>query len=251
MIPILGLLLVLCLSLLITRVAAVALTHTGMSDEMARFQARSAFSGVGFTTSEAECVVSHPVRRRIVMALMLVGNLGLAAVLASVLLSALEVGDDAFLAELALLVGGVAFLFGLARSRLVDRRLSQLISWALRRFTALEARDYAHLLHLRDDYGIAELAVAEGDWMADRALGDLGREGVVVLGVRCPGDHFIGAPGPDTRIRAGDTLIVYGRSLRIGDVDVRRAGDAGDRGHAEARDEHARVAREEHARAGR
>ena len=35
---------------------------TGTSSELARFQARSAFTGVGFTTSEAESVVLHPVR---------------------------------------------------------------------------------------------------------------------------------------------------------------------------------------------
>ena len=47
-------------SLLVTRVAAIALSVTGLSRESARFQARSAFTGVGFTTSEAESVVNHP-----------------------------------------------------------------------------------------------------------------------------------------------------------------------------------------------
>ena len=44
---------VVIVSLLVTRVATVALTLTGMSREMVRFQARSALTGVGFTTSEA------------------------------------------------------------------------------------------------------------------------------------------------------------------------------------------------------
>ena len=48
--------------MLVTRVAARALTLTELSSEAARFQARSAFTGVGFTTSEAEGIVSHPVR---------------------------------------------------------------------------------------------------------------------------------------------------------------------------------------------
>ena len=58
---------VLGLSLFITRLATIALTYTGLSREAARFQARSAFTGTGFTTSEAERVVDHPVRRRIIM----------------------------------------------------------------------------------------------------------------------------------------------------------------------------------------
>jgi len=40
----------LLLSLLITRIATIALSVTGLSRETARFQARSAFTGVGFTT---------------------------------------------------------------------------------------------------------------------------------------------------------------------------------------------------------
>ncbi|HUW03445.1 MAG TPA: hypothetical protein VMW08_13900, partial [Acidimicrobiales bacterium] len=64
-------------SLLVTRVATVMLTLTGMSRESARFQARSAFSGTGFTTTESESVVNHPVRRRIILSLILLGNAGI------------------------------------------------------------------------------------------------------------------------------------------------------------------------------
>jgi Trk-type K+ transport system membrane component len=52
--PIATLLIALALSLIITRVATMALMLTGLSRESARFQSRSAFTGVGFTTTEAE-----------------------------------------------------------------------------------------------------------------------------------------------------------------------------------------------------
>lgn len=87
MIAIFSLLVVLILSLLITRIATVALTLTGLSRESARFQARSAFTGVGFATHEAENVVNHPVRRRILMLLMLLGNAGIVTVIASMILA--------------------------------------------------------------------------------------------------------------------------------------------------------------------
>ena len=74
MISIVSLLVVIFVSILITRIATIALTHTGLTKESAKFQARSAFSGAGFTTSESELVVNHPVRRRIVMFLILIGN---------------------------------------------------------------------------------------------------------------------------------------------------------------------------------
>jgi len=78
---------VLLLSLIITRLAAIALTLTGLSEEAARFQARSAFTGTGFTTSEAEKVVNHPVRRRIIVWLMVARSAGLVTIILSSILS--------------------------------------------------------------------------------------------------------------------------------------------------------------------
>lgn len=75
MLSIVSLLIVLTLSILVTRIATVALAHTGLSRESAKFQARSAFTGVGFTTNESEKVVNHPIRRRILLLRMLLGLL--------------------------------------------------------------------------------------------------------------------------------------------------------------------------------
>ena len=93
MLAIVTLLLVVAFSILVTRTAAVALTHTGLSQEAARFQARSAFTGVGYTTSESETVVNHPVRRRIVMLLMWVGNAGIVTAISTLILSFVNRGD--------------------------------------------------------------------------------------------------------------------------------------------------------------
>ena len=53
MVAVVSVLFILAVSLLITRIATVALQLTGLSKANARFQARSAFTGVGYTTSEA------------------------------------------------------------------------------------------------------------------------------------------------------------------------------------------------------
>ena len=63
----LALLIIVIVSLLIVRIGTNALLLTGMSLQASRFQAASAFFGVGFTTSEAEMVVRHAVRRKIVL----------------------------------------------------------------------------------------------------------------------------------------------------------------------------------------
>ena len=54
MVALASLLIFVALTLLINHIATVALSLTGLSREVARFQARSAFTGVGFTTNEAE-----------------------------------------------------------------------------------------------------------------------------------------------------------------------------------------------------
>ena len=84
---IIALLFVLTLSLLVTRLATSALMLTGVSHQLARLQALSALTGVGFTTSESERIVDHPVRRRILILMMLVGNAGFVTEASTLVLS--------------------------------------------------------------------------------------------------------------------------------------------------------------------
>lgn len=87
MTAIVSLLVILALSIIVTRIATIALAHTGLSRETARFQARSALTGSGFTTKESEKVVAHPVRRKIIFWLMIIGNAGIITVVSSTVLS--------------------------------------------------------------------------------------------------------------------------------------------------------------------
>jgi len=162
-------------SVMLIRVAAVALESTGLSRDAARFQARSAFTGVGFTTSEAENVVVHPARRRIVMWLMLVGNVGIVSVMAAVLVSAIDLRSQQGVGSLlAVLIGGLALLCVLSSNRWVDRKMCGLIGWAVKRWTTLNARGYVELLHLRDEYGVSRFRVNDGDWISGKRLHDAG-----------------------------------------------------------------------------
>jgi hypothetical protein len=142
MIAIATLLVVATMTLIVNRVGAIALTATGVSTEVAHFQARSALTGVGFTTSESEHIISHPVRRRIVLSLMLVGNAGLVTIIATMVVGFAGEGDTSgVLARVGTLVGGLVVILLAARSRTIDKLLSRLIIAALRRFTRLELRD--------------------------------------------------------------------------------------------------------------
>lgn len=230
-------------SLLVVRVASVALMLTGVSRDLARFQARSAFTGAGFTTSESEKVVHHPVRRRIVMLLMLLGNAGLVTAASALILTFVNTSDDEATTffdtawfRIMVIATGLIMLWFFAHGRWIDRRVTRIIAWALRRWTTIDARDYAGLLHLSSDFAVAEIQVRPGDWIADRELRELelNQEGVLVLGIERDDGRYIGTPRAESALHAGDIAILYGRIDAIRDLDQRRAGAAGNLAHATA-----------------
>lgn len=234
-------------SLLLTRIATIALTVTGMTRESARFQARSALTGVGFTTGESEAVVNHPLRRRIVMALMLFGSLGLATAVAGLLASFLSADAGQASQRVLLLVAGLVAVYGASMSPWVDRRLNRLGVKVLRRFTDLQVHDVARLLHLSGEYSVKEMSADVDDWIVERPLSELGlrEEGIIVLAVVRDSGAFLGAPSGATKIHPGDTVILYGRDDDFTDVATRRHGAQGDRAHEVAMEEQERLEEEE------
>ena len=239
LIPIVSLLVVVAIGLLVTRIGGVALMFTGLSRELAHFQALSAFLGVGFTTSESEQVIGHPVRRRIIRWLMLLGNAGFVATVSSlipVFFSAGEgtAGTAGFLSRILWLVGGLALLWTVSASKWVDGQLSRATAWALKRWTQLDVQDYQGLLQLGTGYTVSELKVEPGHWVAGKSLLEvrLGDEGVQVLGIRRADGDFVGAPSGRTYFRKGDVIIVYGRDEHLSELDHRRADASGDEAHA-------------------
>jgi len=252
MIAILSLLVILTVSLIVTRIATVALIHTGLSRQSAQFQARSALTGVGFTTHESENIVNHPVRRRVAMILMLFGNAGIVSAIASLLLTFLNTDPTSFPLpyRLLILVLGLAVLWMAAQSKLVDKWLSRWITWAFTRWSDLEVRDYASLLHLADNHQILEMTVNEQDWIADRTLAELALsdEGIIVIGIQRSDGSYVGAPAGRTRIDQEDLLLLYGRDSALKELDQRCCGATGDEAHAQAVAEHRRIVAEQEGR---
>lgn len=235
MTAVLSLLLILILSVLMTRIATVILVHTGLSREMARFQARSAFTGAGFTTNESEKIVNHPLRRRVVSTLILLGNAGVVTAIASLLLTFL--GGGGLMpqwAELMLLALGIAGVWFVATSKLLDRWLSSFISRVLAKHSPLNVVDVDSLLHLAEGYRISELTVPDhDDWLAERTVGEtrLRDEGVNILAITREDGTFIGSPTTHTRIEVGDSVVCYGRAEVLVEIEERRRDRSGDREH--------------------
>ncbi len=235
------LLVVITISIVVTRIAAVALGMTGVSHDLARFQARSAFSGVGYTTAEAEKMMDHPVRRRIVMVLMLAGNAGLVTAVASIVVAVVQTEDlTTATVRMVVLAAGLLVLYLLTRSARVEVLLRTLIRKALHRWTRLALYDYESLLDVTGDYNVVELEVGEGEWLADQSLAelDLPDEGVTVLAVRRRSGAFLGAPGGDVVLERGDVLIVYGHRDTLRELSERKGGGSGAEGRRRSVDRH-------------
>lgn len=227
------LLLVVALSLVVTRVATAILTATGMSRQSARFQARSAFTGSGFTTSEAEDVVNHPVRRKVIMWLMFLGNAGIVAG-AGTLIIGFRHGSTgkAWWRMLELGLGLIALLY-ISRNRWIDRKLTAAIQRVLARYSDLPTRGRESLADLADGWLVSELAVAEGDWLSggDLSLLGVGDEGVTVLGITRADGRYVSTPDSGAQVMPGDVLVLYGHEVDVSGLDHRPTGPEGDSAH--------------------
>jgi len=248
MAPVLALLVILTLMVLITRLATIALTLTGISRETAAFQALSAFTGVGFTTAESEKVVNHPVRRRILLLLVVGGNAGVVTAVSSLILTFIRSdGSGNLMEKVGFLFAGLLLLFLIAASRWADKLLSRIVRGLLKRYTHLDVQDYAALLQLAGEYQVAELYIEPEDWLAGKTLIEamLHQEGILVLGIHRRDGTYRGIPKADTGINAGDTLIIYARESAVAMLDERQGGKLGDIEHFDAILEEKRIEEEE------
>ena len=213
-ISVIALLSIVVVALLIVQLGANALVLTGVSQAAARFQASSAFFGVGFTTKEAEMVVDHPVRRRIILYLIISGNIGLTSVMATLIVTMMRNDTAGFsLVLLLFLIVGGAVAFGLLMNfGWIKRPMDLVMTRVLKKAGVIEVLDYEVLLNLKEGFSVSEIEVVEGHRFANKALkesrpSDLG---VVVLGIRQKEGGFVGAPDKDARIESGDVIMIYG-----------------------------------------
>ena len=230
MFALISLLALMAIFLTSARVAAVALAATGMARDSAEFQARSALLGVGFTTSEAEDITRHPTRRRIVLWLMTFGNAGVVTGIGSFILTFAGTGASQVLQRSGLLLAGLVVLLLFVHTTVANRVIESVTRACLRRFTALDTRDFAALLRFDSDFTVSEFQVHENEWMAGRRLAELHltREGVVVLGLHRADGAWLGTPNGETLIQVGDAVLAYGHIDALRELAARdtTSGDA-------------------------
>jgi len=174
------------------------------------------------------------------MVLMLFGNIGIAAGVATMMVSLVSTtqseSQTSWLWNVGLLTAGLLGLWLFTASRWLESRLNRIITFGLTHLGGLEVRDYIALLQLRDGYAVTELQVEAQDWLADKTLIELKlpTEGLLVLGIQCAGGGYLGAPRANTKIGVGDTIVLYGQIHRVEELDQRCQGRQGDVAHEEA-----------------
>lgn len=201
-----------CVSYLIVRIGAIALEMTGMDRSRARFQALSAFSGTGFTTSEAELVVNHPRRRKIVTYLMILGNAGIVSVIATFVLSLRQTGTFRPSFNLVIIAASLFVLYRLACHRELAQKLTEKIRKILKEKLHFEKVHIQEILRQPDGYGIATILIGKRSKVAGSTLSQSGfkeRE-LMVLSIERD-EKVIHVPNGRAVIRVGDRVIFYGK----------------------------------------
>ena len=216
--PLIILFLIAFLALLMVRIGATALMMTGLTREVAEFQALSCFFGVGYTTRESEMIVSHPVRRKIAGHLIVAGNLGVTGALGTLIVTFIQrdsgwfISQWSFATKLVVAGGGVLGLALFFRIGMVRRLFERVIRSTLEHSGAVRVMDYETLLRAGHGYAVSEFEIDPDHPLVGKTLGEsgLGSRGVLVLGIERNDASYVGTPKRRTVIRAGDVLTVYG-----------------------------------------
>ena len=206
------LLIIIIISYCIVQSGAIALEMTGISIQIARFQALSAFTGTGFTTQETERIVNHPVRRKIVSFLMILGNAGIVSIIGAFIFSFGETGSFHPLLTLIIISIALVGLYNIARHRTVDTKLSETIRQNLRTRLHIEKVLIEEIIHQPEGYGVASVIIAKDSKIAQYTLEDLGLKDskIIVLSIERDGST-IPQPVSKTQIKEDDRLICFGK----------------------------------------
>jgi hypothetical protein len=190
-----------------------ALIATGLPPEVAGFQARSAFSGAGFTTTEAESVVNHPTRRKIISTGMFVGSLGTPTLVVTVMVGLMAPGPGSTTERTLVTVSGIILILLVIGARPIRRALERIgRNYANKRLIPALGTEPNELLVLGNDFFIGALRLEAEPGDTYRSLKGL-RDAIPearVLGVRTR-EGFLGEPPMDFTLHEDDELIIFAK----------------------------------------
>lgn len=216
MASLIALIVIFCFIYVFVTAGAVAYELTGMDRTSARFQALSAFTGTGFTTTESRKALATPLRRRITTWLIVTGWVSGVSVVAALI----EAVDVATVTHAARNFGiGVGFLvvaWYVFRWRGYDLMLMDVLRrYLVPRLTQVEVPQEA-LFQYQRGFGIARIEVPPDSTCIGRTLRELHlpEHQLQILLIEHE-DQTVAVPGADERLHEGAHLVVFGRLSRI------------------------------------
>lgn len=209
-----GMVIFLAVWLLILWIGSIALEATGLDRSRSRFQALSALSGTGFTTSQAESIVEHPKRRSIVSYLIFIGNTGIIALILLVIVYA-RAGIE--LPSVTTIVIAVAIL--LVICLIIWLGLIDKLTNAILKLTGKEHGIAPKILYQTGDYAVARLFIDKSADIAGLSLKDTGllQQDITMLAIERSGT-ILSQPESEEKLLAGDSLLCYGKIVNINSV---------------------------------
>ena len=203
-------------SFLVVRAAAIALMMTGLDRKKAIFQAISAFTGTGFTTREAERMINHPQRRKIISWLMILGNAGIVTVIVTATSSFATSGSYNIPINILFLVVGIYLIYRIAVSKGFIERWENFVERRLVKSKMMEEDMVEDLLHLIEGHGLVKVLLREDSPLIGKSLKEkeLTKAGILVLGIERE-KAWIAVPKPSEVMAEGDRLIIYGPIDRL------------------------------------
>lgn len=211
-------------SFIVVRIGAIAFQLTGLEWSLAKFQALSCFSGTGFTTREAELVVGHPRRRKIASVLMILGNAGLVAMVATFANSMrpawagmssqfrwLLVGLGP-LANLLVIAGAIFLSWRFFTRSPKAKAFTDYLRSRIKQSGIVEPVSVEELMVSSGGYGVVRADIRPESPLIGHTLADSGlrEKDITVLVVR-RGTEPIANPPADIEVRSGDGLLCFGK----------------------------------------
>jgi hypothetical protein len=216
------------ISFIVVRVGAVAFQLTGLEWSVAKFQSLSCFSGTGFTTREAELIVTSPRRRRIATVLMVLGNAGLVTIIATL---ANSMRPDAMLSTITLpvihrampgylvpvvnivvMVLAILVIYRIFVKSPVTHRFTRWVKSHLVKRDIVKPVSFEELFVMSGGVGVTQVEISARSVLAGQRIRetDLSRHNVIVLAVGREGE-MLAPPPADTVLAGGDHLVCFGK----------------------------------------
>jgi hypothetical protein len=195
-------------------IGSILLEMTGMERSRARFQALSAISGTGFTTSHAEEVVDNPRRRQIVSYLIIIGNAGILSLIIAVIIyvrAGLALPSWEIILAIVLLIAALVIVI---RIGIIDK-ITGLIVVAIRGAKNKSRLRVAQIFYNNNDLAIVKLKT-QGPFTGKVDIPDIATlqtKGINIIAIE-RGKDILKNPSAETKILAED-LIVCSGDIRI------------------------------------